>query len=221
MFHKTSRSIKIPLRLCRFSFFLTFAAIIALMILNCKMEIDRETILLMSKGDKKAYETMFHRFYPKVHRFVAMLLKNRDDADDVCQLIFLKIWNKREKFTDIRDFDSYLFILTKNTVINYISSRHVMPIDIDSLPDRYCNEFSPFEDVVAKDTQLLIDMVVENMPQQRQMIYRMSREQNLKNEEIALRLGIQKKTVENHLNLALKEIKRALCFIFLLSQLWV
>lgn len=96
-----------------------------------------------------------------------------------------------------------------------------MPIDIDSLPDRYCNEFSPFEDVVAKDTQLLIDMVVENMPQQRQMIYRMSREQNLKNEEIALRLGIQKKTVENHLNLALKEIKRALCFIFLLSQLWV
>lgn len=55
------------------------------------MEIDRETILLMSKGDKKAYETMFRRFYSKVHRFVAMLLKNKDDADDVCQLIFLKI----------------------------------------------------------------------------------------------------------------------------------
>lgn len=41
------------------------------------MEIDRETILLMSKGDKKAYETMFRRFYPKVHRFAAMLLKTR------------------------------------------------------------------------------------------------------------------------------------------------
>ena len=184
------------------------------------MEIDRETILLMSKGDKKAYETMFRRFYPKVHRFVAMLLKNKDDADDVCQLIFLKIWNKREKFTDVRDFDSYLFILTKYTVINYISSRNVMPIDIDSLPDRYSNESSPFDDVVAKDTQLLIDMVVENMPQQRQMIYRMSREQHLKNEEIALQLGIQKKTVKNHLNLANKEIKKGLYFVFLLTQLW-
>jgi len=82
------------------------------------MEIDRETILLMSKGDKKAYETMFRRFYPKVHRFVAMLLKNKDDADDVCQLIFLKIWNKREKFTDVRDFDSYLFILTLKSASN-------------------------------------------------------------------------------------------------------
>lgn len=219
--HKKFRPIKILQYFVVSVFFLTFAAIIVLMILNRKMEIDRETILLMSKGDKKAYETIFRRFYPKVHRFVAMLLKNKDDADDVCQLIFLKIWNKREKFTDIRDFDSYLFILTKYTVINYISSRHVMPIDIDSLPELCSNESSPFDDVVVKDTQLLIDMVVENMPQQRQMIYRMSREQHLKNEEIAQRLGVQKKTVENHLNLALKEIKKALYFVFLLPQLWV
>lgn len=219
--HKKFRPIKILQYFVVSVFFLTFAAIIVLMILNRKMEIDRETILLMSKGDKKAYETMFRRFYPKVHRFVAMLLKNKDDADDVCQLIFLKIWNKREKFTDIRDFDSYLFILTKYTVINYISSRHVMPIDIHSLPELCSNESSPFDNVVVKDTQLLVDMVVENMPQQRQMIYRMSREQHLKNEEIAQRLGVQKKTVENHLNLALKEIKKALYFVFLLPQLWV
>lgn len=185
------------------------------------MEIEKETILLMSKGDKKAYETMFRRFYPKVHRFVAMLLKNEDDADDVSQLIFLKVWNKREKFADIQDFDSYLFILAKYTVINYISSKHIIPIDIDSLPDRYANESSPHDDVVVKDTQLLIDMVVESMPQQRQMIYRMSREQHLKNEEIAQRLGIQKKTVENHLNLALKEIKKALYLMILLPWHWV
>ena len=87
------------------------------------MEIEKEVILSMSRGDKKAYETMFRRFYPKVHRFVAMLLKNEDDADDVCQLIFLKVWHKREKFADIKDFDSYLFILAKYTVINYNVNR--------------------------------------------------------------------------------------------------
>lgn len=82
------------------------------------------------------------------------------------------------------------FILAKYTVINYISSKHIIPIDIDSLSDSFSNASSPLDDVVAKDTQLLIDMVVENMPQQRQMIYRMSREQHLKNDEIAQRLGI-------------------------------
>ena len=52
------------------------------------MEIEKETILLMSKGDKKAYEKMFRRFYPKVHHFVAMKLKKEDDADNIRQLIF-------------------------------------------------------------------------------------------------------------------------------------
>jgi len=186
-----------------------------------KMEIEKEVILQMSQGDQKAFGTMFRRFYPKVHRFVAMLLKKQDDTDDVCQLIFEKVWRKREKFADIKDFDSYLFILAKYTVINYISTKHIVPIDIENLPDQYADVSSPHDYVVAKDTQLLIDMVVENMPQQRQTIYRMSREQHLKNEEIAQRLGIQKKTVENHLNLALKEIKKAIYLMFLLHLHWV
>ena len=186
------------------------------------MEIEKSIILQMSQGDQKAFGIVFRRFYPKVHRFVSMLLKNMDDADDVCQMIFVKVWTKREKFADIKDFDSYLFILAKYTVINYISAKKVIPIDIDQIPDPYAPQgSSPHEDVVAKDTQLLIDMVVDNMPPQRQTIYRMSREQHLKNDEIAQRLGLQKKTVENHLNLALKEIKKAVYLMFLLSAPWV
>ena len=185
------------------------------------MEIEKEIVVQLSQGNQKAFNIVFRQFYPKIHRFVSMLLKNKDDTDDVCQIIFEKVWKKREKFADVKDFDSYLFILAKYTVVNYISAKHIFPIDIDSLPDQYTSESSPLNDVVAKDTQLFIDMIVENMPQQRQMIYRMSREQHLKNEEIALRLGIQKKTVENHLNLALKEIKKALYLTFLLQLYWV
>lgn len=128
------------------------------------MEIEKEVILLMSQGDEKAYGIVFRKFYAKVHRFVFMLLKSKDDADDVCQIIFEKIWRKRQKFAEIKDFDSYLFILTKYTVINYISTKRVIPIDIDSLPDQCANIASPHEEFVAKDTQLLIDMIVENMP---------------------------------------------------------
>lgn len=52
------------------------------------MEIDKEVILLMSQGDEWAYRTMFRKFYPKVHRFVFMLLKNMDDTDDVHLQLF-------------------------------------------------------------------------------------------------------------------------------------
>lgn len=185
------------------------------------MEIDKNVILQMAQGDSKAFETVFRKFYPKINRFASMLLKNADDANDVCQIIFEKVWNKREKFANINDFDSYLFTLAKYTIISYISTKHIIPIDIDNIPDKYADNISPHDAVVAKDTQLLIDMIVENMPQQRQTIYRMSRELHLKNEEIATKLGLQKKTVENHLNLALKEIKKALYLLILLQYHWV
>ena len=164
------------------------------------MVIDKDVIVQMSQGDERAFSVVFRKFYPKVHRFAFMLLKNKDDADDVCQMIFEKVWNKRDKFRDINDFDSYLFITSKYTVLNYISAKKIVPLDIDNIPDIYSNSDSPHDFVVAKDTRLLIDMVIENLPKQRQVIYRMSREQNLKNEDIAQLLGIQKKTVENHLN---------------------
>lgn len=67
--------------------------------------------------------------------------------------------------------------------------------------------------MLAKDLALLVEMVVENMPAQRQAVYKMSREMGMSNDEIALKLGIQKKTVENHLNLALKELRKTIYWV--------
>ena len=75
---------------------------------------------------------------------------------------------------------------------------------------------SPDEDLIAKDLQLLIDMVVENMPPQRKLIYQLSREAGLSNAEIAEKLELSKKTVENHLNLALKELRKILLYLLIL-----
>lgn len=75
---------------------------------------------------------------------------------------------------------------------------------------------SPDEDLIAKDLQLLIDMVVANMPPQRKLIYQLSREAGLSNAEIAEKLDLSKKTVENHLNLALKELRKILLYLLIL-----
>ena len=63
--------------------------------------------------------------------------------------------------------------------------------------------------------QLLIDMAVNEMPPKRKMIYKLSRIEGLSNEQIAEKLGIQKKTVENHLNIALNELRDALALSIL------
>ncbi|WP_373736107.1 sigma factor-like helix-turn-helix DNA-binding protein, partial [Bacteroides heparinolyticus] len=76
--------------------------------------------------------------------------------------------------------------------------------------------YTPHDELIAKDLQLLMDMVVSKMPPKRKLIYELSRKKGLSNEQIAEKLGIQKKTVENHLNIALNELRETLSLSVLL-----
>ena len=170
-------------------------------------EIAEEKLLVsqFSQGSHIAFKALFMRYYPKVRSFIMGLVKSESEAEDLTQEVFLKLWTHREKFCEVEVFGTYLYVLTKNTTFNYLRSRQNRQ---DSQGTEWVEESTdttPYEELVAKDLQLLIDMVVENMPPQRQMIFRLNREAGLTNAEIAEKLQISKKTVENHLNLALKE----------------
>ena len=102
----------------------------------------------------------------------------------------------------IANLPNFLFILSKNTTFNFLEARQIRIERLNEKPFEEEAHDSPDEDLIAKDLQLLIDMVVANMPPQRKLIYQLSREAGLSNAEIAEKLDLSKKTVENHLNLA-------------------
>ena len=145
---------------------------------------DEKSILeQFAAGNHTAFRELFMRYHLKVYYFVLGLVKSESDAEDLTQEIFLKLWTHRSRFTEVRTFGSYLYVLAKHTAFNYIESRRVNLVS------------------------LLVDMIVETMPPQRRMIYRMSRNEGLSNTEIAENLQLSKKTVEKHLNLALRELR--------------
>lgn len=173
------------------------------------MNTEQDILLRLAEGDHQAFKKLFRTYYSKVRAFSYGFLKNTDDADELAQMVFVKLWDKRKMLQNIRNFDSYLFMLAKHTIFNFIEARHIMPVSEEEIPVEVDNE-TPYDDLIAHDLQLLIDLTVSNMPFQRRQIYRMSREQGMTNDEIADKLGIQKKTVENHLNLALKELRNVI-----------
>lgn len=101
------------------------------------------------------------------------------------------------------------------TVFNYITTKKVSRFTSEDNVPEISDEYTPYDKLIAKDLQLLIDMVVNEMPPKRKMIYKLSRIEGLSNEQIAEKLGIQKKTVENHLNIALNELRDALALSIL------
>lgn len=100
-------------------------------------------------------------------------------------------------------------------VPNYITTKKVSRFTSEDNVPEISDEYTPYDKLIAKDLQLLIDMVVNEMPPKRKMIYKLSRIEGLSNEQIAEKLGIQKKTVENHLNIALNELRDALALSIL------
>lgn len=101
------------------------------------------------------------------------------------------------------------------TIPNYITTKKVSRFTSEDNVPEISDEYTPYDKLIAKDLQLLIDMVVNEMPPKRKMIYKLSRIEGLSNEQIAEKLGIQKKTVENHLNIALNELRDALALSIL------
>ena len=184
------------------------------------MDISKNIIDELITGSHEAYHMVFKAAYPKVRAFTLGFIKNETDADDISQLVFIKLWTNRDKLANVRNFDSFLYTITKNTVLNHIASRKAYTIDISSARNITTGDDTPIDQIEAQDLQLLIDMIVENMPPQRQTIYKMSREEGLSNDIIAERLGLQKKTVENHINLALGEIRKMLKILILLLLNW-
>lgn len=174
------------------------------------MIITQETLQNLSKGSQEAFHSIFETYYSKVFLYTRGFLKNKDDAEDVVQTIFIRLWTHRTSLSNVANFDHYLFTMTHHTMLNFIASKYNMRSYLQTDTLNVLDNHSPQEDLIAKDAQLLVDMVVSQMPSQRQKVYRMSREKGLSNQEIAKILGISKKTVENHLNLALGIIRKAI-----------
>lgn len=167
----------------------------------------------LASGSHEAFHYLFITYYPKVKFFINFFVRSEKVAEDLSQDVFEKIWINRELAFFLQSFNSYIYRIAKNTAINYMEHKTIEDEYISSTS--VLAEISIDEEIDAKELELLIQLTVEKMPEQRRKVYKMSRIEGLKNIEIAKELNISKRTVEAHLNKALKQIKEIIAILFL------
>jgi len=179
------------------------------------MNFERDYLIKMAEDDIASFDHLFMLYYPPVKKFILGLVKNEEDSRDLVQDIFLKIWLGRAKLTEIENFKGYLFRISKNAVFDFFRNNKSLESleDEKSLP--LSEEASTGEWMDARDLEVFVEICVEQMPEKRRLIYKMSREEGLTNGEIAEKLHISKRTVETHISNALKEIRKLIMIIFL------
>ena len=167
---------------------------------------EQELLALVADGDTAAFSGLFDRYYNKVLSQALTYKNNFQEAEDHAQEIFLKVWDNKEKLRAVKSFKNYLFILTRNEMVDSLRKKAVWFME-ERLPDLKEDLQLPGLQLEYKETYRLILKGMEELPQQQKLVFRMSRLDGMSNGEIAEKMGIAKTTVRWHIVLALNFLK--------------
>ena len=163
------------------------------------------------QGKIKAFEQLFNLFYPRVKNFAFGMIKNQDEAEEIAQNVFMKLWINRLNLSTDNSLSSYIFTIVQNEVYDFFRDKYYSLHYRESILSKAgIPEYEIDSEYNIKEIKEIVSTTLESMPEQRRLVFRMSREQFLTNDEIATKLGLSKRTVEKHISLALATIKRNL-----------
>jgi len=188
---------------------------------------ERALLLQIAAGDELAYRQVFNSHWNQIYQVALSFLKTPGEAKDAVQTVFIKLWEKRHKLPEVENFDAWLFIVARNTIVNLLHQQASF-VDVaqvgDTVPEDYLTPDSLLE---YKQTASLIQDAIAQLPPQQSLIFRLSREQGLTHPQIARELNIAPATVKSHMIRALNTIREyvrkqganALLIIWLLEKI--
>ncbi len=166
----------------------------------------------LSRGDQRAWEELYLLMFDPIVIFISRVLKSHDEALDIAQDVFVTLWQNAPRIDPSRSLKSYLYVIARNHTFKYLRSRSKVLGDssLSHCGDLGIMDFSPDDIVIAEETKLLIAMVLESMQPQRRQVFKMCRYEGKTVDQIASTLKINRRTVQNHIYNATKEIRQTI-----------
>ena len=173
----------------------------------------KETRILnkIRRGDVKAFEAIFHQYYPGMCSYAESLVSKSEVAEEVVQDVFLNIWKNRNDINIVVSWQSYLFRSVFNNSMMYLrKTKRETSLD-ESWARNIAQENSePEDEMNAREMNAVIIFTLQSLPERTRQIFNLSRFEGLKYKEIADRLSISVKTVEANMGKALKALRLSL-----------
>ncbi|MEM6347345.1 MAG: RNA polymerase sigma-70 factor [Bacteroidota bacterium] len=175
--------------------------------------------LAIIAGDSNAFESLFHQWYGRLCRYAMRYLTDPDEARDLVQGVFVKLWENRSKLVADNPLGAFLYTAVRNACLNQLKHQKVRQ-DYQTHHQSLRPEWSgsPEEVLEAFELEERIREAIAALPDRCREAFTLSREEGLSYQEIAQRMGISPKTVEVQISKALKLLRQKLGPLFLL--LW-
>jgi len=165
----------------------------------------------MADGDHHALRFFFDKYYEDLCNFVNLYLHDKTASEDIVQDIFVYFWEKRAEIKIEFSVKAYLLSASRNKYLNYIrseKSHQIISHEVVLSHERYTS---------PEDTKLdfqtishYVNGAISNLPPRCREVYRLHKEEDLSIREIALKMDIAEKTVENQMTIAIKKLRQQL-----------
>jgi RNA polymerase sigma-70 factor, ECF subfamily len=177
-----------------------------------KLKIEKVLVEKLRQGDEMAFEVIFHRTKGKLKGFLVKVLPVGQDAESIIQEIYLKIWSSRKLINSNRNFETYFFAIARNMVIDIMRKRLHKQKYLEELCSQLKEEGNDCLDahqiLQYSELEKKIYGIIERLPEQRKIIFKLNRIEGLTYKEIAKKLDISENTVDSQMRSALAFLRK-------------
>lgn len=167
---------------------------------------DEELVRRLQDGERLAFDIIYRKYVSKLYLSAFSVLKDEDLSKDIVQEVLMQLWVRREE-SNIQTLQSYLLTAVRYKVMKAISRFSRTIYVEESEMELLCELSAPAHHVIENEINELLERGVAALPQKCREVYILSRKQYLSNKEIAERMGITNKTVENQMTIALRRLR--------------
>src|SRR5438094_6999287 len=173
---------------------------------------DRQLVETVRRGDDSAFEQLVRRKTSKVYGLCYRIIGNSEDAKDISQLVFIKLWENLEKYDPAYAFDTWLYRMVTNVAIDFMRNKQSRENAVNSNLRLVKTASDAEQSVVVqhKEIENVFNEVSANLSPKQKTIFIMNQMEDLPSSEIAKILGCRESTVRNHLFNARKAMQQQL-----------
>lgn len=172
---------------------------------------DKELLSFLKSDNQAAFAEIYNRYWRIMYMHALKMLCNEEDARDIVQEVFTTLWAKAAHITSGVNLAGYLYVATKNRVIDLIAQHKVRVNYLESLSSFIEeNHNTTVEAITYKEVMLALYTEIEQLPPKMKAIVEMRVKQQLSYKEIADELDISDKTVKKQVSNAIKILKTRL-----------
>ncbi len=168
----------------------------------------------LKAGNESAFEHLFKIDYKRIVGFCQQFIEDKDQSQSLAQEAFVKLWLNRAQLETVNGIHSFLYTAAKTDCLNYLKHQKIINRHRDrqlqakeAELNREILESFDFDQLELMELEKLINQAIEELPEKCRLVFRLSRIEGKKNNEIAKELEISVKSVEANMTRALKTLK--------------